>query len=146
MGAMIYWTLRLVTAFLGVVLWGISARATITIYAALFFEFSGFLWMTFPFSSVASAIELFLGVGLILGVLLSFGRERPALWKLPALAAGILIVLRASVVLQADWPDVRATLPMHLAMVFGFPAGMLAGGAVGEGAARVWAARRKRVG
>jgi hypothetical protein len=108
----------------------------------MFFEFFGFLWMTYPFSSTFAAIQLFAGVGLILGVLMSLGRNRLAPWVLPALAAGVLVVLRASLLLDGDWKDFEATLPMHLAMVIGFPAGMLAGGALGEVAGRAWAGSR----
>jgi hypothetical protein len=140
MGALIYWTLRLIVGFLGVVLWGLSARAGVTVFGVLFFEFFGFLWMTFPGSSGMGALQLYAGVGLILGALLSIGRHRPPLWQLPALAGGLMLVLRFSLLFDAQGHDFRATLPMHLVAVLGLPAGMLAGGAAAAGLAR---ARRK---
>jgi hypothetical protein len=86
--------------------------------------------MAYPGSSFVSALELFAGMALVLGVALSLGRNRLELWKLPALSGGVLLVLRLSWLFDADWADFRATLPVHLAAVVGFPAGMLAGGAL----------------
>lgn len=143
MGAIAFWTARLIVGFLGVLLWGESARAALTVFCVLFFEFFGFLVLVLPGSSTLQAVQLHAGVGLILGLGFCISKQRPSIWRLPLLAASVLLVLRASWLFDADWSDFRAIAPIHAATVVGLPLGMLAAIALVDGALRLLGRARR---
>jgi hypothetical protein len=83
---------------------------------------------------VLATVQLLVGLGFVVGLLTCLGRHRPAAWQLPVLALGVLLVLRASWLFDADWRDFWKTMPVHAATVVGLPLGMLAANALVAGA------------
>lgn len=141
MTALLYWSARLICAFLAILLWGESARVTFTIFGAMFFEFFGLLALAHSPASGWVALQAFASIGLVGGLLLNLGKGRPHFWKLPLLAAIVIALLRLTNLFGGDWLAFRRTMHLHLAIVAGIPAGMLLGGAIVAGALRLYRAR-----
>jgi hypothetical protein len=73
-----YWVIHLMVALLGFVLSAISVRATVTVVFVLLVELLGLVGMVLPGASdVASILELFGGLGLIIGLPVSVGEYWP---------------------------------------------------------------------
>lgn len=134
-----YWVMHAAVAFLGFLLLGVSIRAALTVFCALGFELIGFIGMVVPGASdVLFTLELFALLGLAMGLLLSLPRQDLPWWLLPALAGGVLVLLRLTLLLGEDWATIRGNLPMEIAAVSALAAGMLAGRGIAEVGTRAW--------
>jgi len=123
-----YWVIHAMVALFGFVLSAISVRATVTVFFVLFVELLGLVGMVLPGGAdVAFTLEMFGGLGLVIGIPVSVGRGKLAWWFLPALAAGVFIVLRVTLLFGEDWRTIeRAGLQMLVAAL-ALAGGMLAG-------------------
>jgi hypothetical protein len=57
-------------------------------------------------TDLAFTLEMFGGLGQIIGIPVSVGRGKLAWWFLPVLAAGVFIVLRVPLLFGEDWRTV----------------------------------------
>jgi len=138
-----YWVIHAMVGLIAFVLSAISVRATVTVLFVLLVELLGLVGAVLPGGSdLAFTLELFGGLGLVIGLPLSVGRGKVAWWSLPMLAAGVFIVLRLTLLFGEDWRTIgRGGLRMLVA-AFALAGGMLAGRGVAVLAARGW--RRMR--
>jgi hypothetical protein len=77
MADMAYWVIHALVGLLGFVLSAISVRATVTVFFVLLVELLGLVGMVLPGGAdVAFTLEMFGGLGLIIGVPVSIGRGK----------------------------------------------------------------------
>jgi hypothetical protein len=123
-----YWFIHVMVGLLGFVLSAISVRATVTVFFVLLVEILGLVGMVLPGGAdVAFTLEMFGGLGLIIGTPVSVGRGKLAWWFLPVLAAGVFIALRVPLLLGEDWRTLGRGGLQTLVAAVALAGGMLAG-------------------
>jgi hypothetical protein len=116
----LFWTLRVAIAVIGLALLGIAWRAALVVLACLLLDFALVIAMGIPGTGLLAPSVFLFALGMASGVILAIGNSTAEPHGLPLLAAMLLVILRLSWATDAD--GLRS-------LVLTMPAGMYVGGA-----------------
>ena len=120
---MLIWIVRFCLGFATLALLAFSWRASLVVAICTLLEFFGMMMAGLPAAGFWSVARLMLGVGLLLGVVVSWSDQRHSYWELPLLA------LVTNLALAASWGSGLTGLghawPAYLATIVSLPIGIL---------------------
>jgi hypothetical protein len=135
----LFWTLRVAIAVIGLALLGITWRAALVVLACLLLDFALVIAMGIPGTGLLAPSVFLLALGMASGVILAIGNSTAEPHGLPLLAAILLVILRLS--WATDTEGLRSLVlawRLHAVAVLTMPAGLYIGGATVRAVRHRW--------